>query len=127
MMEKIEPLRAAFVEDAGAIHQRIIAGEKVGQQRRVADRQVDDRDLADIAHRLEEFGLLGVAAADDDDIALRRQTLDDVAADEARSAEHRGAAISHALSRGAAPCRPCRASLSIFPPRLSKSWGLGQH
>src|SRR6266566_482076 len=67
----------------------------------VADCDVQRHDLPDIAHRLQELGLLRVAAADGDDLAPRREALDDITADEARPAEHRGPAISHGLPRSA--------------------------
>ena len=95
MMHELESLRPAFTQDADAVDERRIAGEEGRQQRRIADRDIQGRDLPDIAHRLQELGVLGVAAADGDHLAACGEPPDHVPADEARPAEHGGSAISH--------------------------------
>ena len=99
MVRQLEGLRPFFAQDPDAVDQRVVAGEEGRQQPLVADRNVQWGDLSDVAHRLEELCFLGVAAADGDDLAARGEPLDNVPADEARPAEHRGAAISHGLPR----------------------------
>src|SRR6266576_2009124 len=103
MVRQLEGLRTAFAQDPDAVDQRVVAGEEGRQQPLVADRNVQRRDLSNIAHRLEELRLLGIAAADGDDLAAGGEPLDDVAADKAGPAEHRGSAISHGLPRWARP------------------------
>ena len=68
----------------------------------------DRHDLADIAHGLEEQRLVRAAHGDADDDALGCQAPDDVSADEARSAENRGAPRRHEVSPTIArrPARP---------------------
>ncbi len=95
VVNPLKSLRPALAQDADAIDQRLVAGEERGQQPLVVDRDVQDRDLPDIAERHQKLGFLGMAAADRDHVAARGKPLDDVAADEARPAEHRGSAISH--------------------------------
>ncbi len=99
MVRQLESLRPAFAQDPDAVDQRVVAGEEGRQQPLVADRNVQGDDLSDIAHRLEELRFLGVTAADGDDLAAGGEPLDNISADKARPAEHRGAAISHGLPR----------------------------
>ena len=106
MMHPLEALRATFLQNANAIDQGIVAGKKSGQQLLVVNGEVQHRDLPDIAQRQKKFGFLGTAAADGDHIAPRGKPLNNVAADEARPAQHRGPAISHGSSR-CAPTAPC--------------------
>ena len=87
-------LTAALMQDAdekdhgvGALHRDIDRGL-------VAHVDAHRHDLADIAHRPQEGGRR-VAHRDPHHVAARGQSLDDVAADEARAAEHR-----HASRRG---------------------------
>src|SRR6516165_555325 len=116
VMYQVEGLRPLFLQYAGAIDERIVAGEKGGQQLLVADRNVQRHDLPDIAQRLQELGLLGVAAADRNHIAASGESLDDVAPDEARAAEHRGPARSHVVSPWAPPAgAPSRRTLYPGP------------
>src|SRR5438132_5587905 len=103
MVRHLEGLRAALAQDADAVDERIVAGEEDRQQPLVADRNVQGCDLPDIAHRLEELRFLGIAAADGNDLAAGGEALDNVAADKARPAEHRGPAISHGLPRWSQP------------------------
>src|SRR4029077_2936334 len=49
MMHQIEALAAAFAQDADAIDDRVVAGDKSRQQPLVVDRDVDQADLPDIA------------------------------------------------------------------------------
>ena len=99
MMHQLESLRSAFPQDADAVDQRIVAGEESRQQRFVVDRDVERHDLSDIAQWLQELRRLGVAAANGDDLAARGEPLDDISADETRSAKHCSPAISHGRPR----------------------------
>ena len=64
VVDPLEGLRSALAQDADAVHQRPAPGEKGGQHRLVIDRDVERLDLADIAHRPEEFCRFGIAASD---------------------------------------------------------------
>ena len=64
MVHHLEALRAAFVKDADEVDDAIIVRDEGRQQRLVADRDVDEPDLADIALQPEELGGRGVAPAD---------------------------------------------------------------
>ncbi len=97
-MHHLEALRAAFVEDADEVDDRVVVGDEGGQQPLVVDRQVDEPDLADIALQLEEFGGSGVAPADGQDVAALGQPLDHIAPDEPGAAEDRHPMLFHARS-----------------------------
>ncbi len=106
MVHPLEGLRPGLSQNSHAVDQAVIAGEKGGQQHLVVDREVERLDLPNLAHRAEKLCLLGIAAADRDDIAASGQTLDDVAADKTRPAEHCGSTISHDVPQLRPPWRP---------------------
>src|SRR5690349_16815286 len=95
MVQPLKGLRPGLSQNSHAVHQAVVASEKGGQQHLVVDREVETLDLPNLAHRAETPCLRGIAAADRDDIAASGQTLDDVAADKTRPAEHCGSTISH--------------------------------
>jgi len=95
VVDQLEGLSSAFLQDADAVDQRIVTGEKGGQHRLVADPNIHRHDLPDITQRLKVLSRLGIAAADGDDFAAGSEPLDDISADEARPTEYRSPPISH--------------------------------
>jgi hypothetical protein len=106
VVNQLEGLSSGFLQDADAVDQRIVAGEKGWQHRLVADPNIQRYDLPDITERLKVLSRLGIAAADGDDFAAGSEPLDDISADEARPTEYRSPPISHGPPRlGAAGWR----------------------
>ena len=99
IMRPLEGLPAGLGENADAIDDRIAAGEERRQQPLVVDRDIDGCDLADQPKCHQEPRAFGIAAADRHDITASGEPLDDIAADKARPAEHRGSATSHLSPR----------------------------
>src|SRR5215469_15607022 len=60
-----------------------------------ADARIDQRDLADIAHRLQEPRLGRMPAHDAHHGSAFRQSLHDITSDETGSADHADAPIAH--------------------------------
>src|SRR5690348_2963317 len=94
-MEQLEALPAALIEDADRGHHRARPLHRGGQDLFVAEAAIDERDLTDIAHRLQELRLARMTADHGDNGAALGQPLHDVAADEPRPADHADTAIAH--------------------------------
>ncbi len=99
MMHPLEGLPTALGEDADAVDHRFAASNKSRQQLFIINREIDCRDLPDQAERHQEPGALRIAAADRDHVAASGKPLNDIAADKARPAKHRGSATSHLSPR----------------------------
>ncbi len=99
MVYRLETLRAAFVQDSDEVDDRVVVRHERPQQPLVADRHVDQRDLADIPLQPQKLRLGGIASADGHDIAALGQPFHDISPDEPGPAEDRDAVLLHIRSR----------------------------
>ena len=87
-MDGAKALSPGFVENAHQVDHPVGALHRRHHRRAVAHIRPDRRDLANIAHRLEEQRALGVAHRDRDPRACRRQPLHQMAAQKTGTAEY---------------------------------------
>ncbi len=118
MVDQLEGLPSGFLQNPDAIDQPLVAGKKGRQQLGVVQGDVQEGDLTDLAHRLQEFGGLGIAAADCDPVAAFGEPADNVAADKAGPAEHGDPLILHPVPATFAP-PPRRNARSPVTPSIA--------
>jgi hypothetical protein len=115
--DRIEALAATLIEDADEIDDRVDALHRIGDRAFMTDVGADGHDLGDIAQRLQEQGFVRPAHGDAHDPALLGQPLDDVAADESRSAEDCCYGCGHVPSSLRGFCYP-----TMRPDGNSRAW-----
>ena len=97
-MDRLEFLPAALVENADEIDRGVDAGECGANVRLARYIGFERGDLADIAHRAQEPGVIGVPAGRGDDEPALAEAPDDIAPEKPRGAEHGDVPDLHAAA-----------------------------
>ena len=93
----LEILAAVFRQHADEIDHGVRVAKRGGDRIRIAQIGLHRRHLTDAAQRLQEEGEVGTPAGDAHAPPAIGQFPDDMAADEARSAEHSHQPIAHKI------------------------------
>ena len=110
----VEALAAALEQDAGEVDHHVGVARRGLDRPRIAHVGLHRMDLADPAERLQMAGEVGPAHRDADAVVPFGQRADQMAAEEARAAEHGDQLVDVGLDGH--PDRPCPATRNTGCP-----------